>query len=305
MFRILSFFLILSSLLLAKPHANVSFTTIYNEAGDDYYLSYSRFFFGIRAGVPLPNDKELQFAYEQGNNVNCKGLDLKRFYLNGIQYFNSPADQLSSYILLNAGYETSTIHYHKPNQFFAGLGGGIRVNIHLPFYTYLEARLLKRFKTGDTDLVMTLGLAYQFETKALPDSPTINTHNTRPEIAPTTYTPVTQTATPATYTSELLAKAPAPEITEIERVTVKPRRSHASGRRSRYYIQLGIFARTDPRPLVRKARKRGFHVKVRHIKRDGRKMKLVLSGPYRSRKQAMRKLRRIKSIVPDAFIVRR
>ncbi len=302
MLKILPFLLVFSSLLFAKPHANVSFTTSYNKAGDSYYLSYSRFFYGIRAGVPLPNNKELQFAYEQGNNVNCKGLDLKRFYINGMQYFNSPADQFSPYVLLNAGYETSTIHYHKPNQFFAGFGGGVRINFDPRFYTYLEARLLKRLQTGDTDLIMTLGLAYQFKTGAFPGLPE---SVTRPAVSPTTYTPVIQTAAPATYTPELLAKAPAPEITEIERVTVKPRRSHASARGSRYYIQLGVYAKTDPRALVRKAHKKGFHVKIRHIKRGGRKMRLVLSGPYRSKKQAKQKLRGLRKIVPDAFIIRR
>ncbi len=296
MLRIVPLLLIFSSLLFAKPHANVSFTTSYNKAGDSYYLSYSRFFYGIRAGVPLPNDKELQFAYEQGNNVNCKGLDLKRFYINGMQYFNSPADQFSPYVLLNAGYETSTIHYHKPNQFFAGFGGGVRINFDPRFYTYLEARLLKRLETGDTDLVMTLGLAYQFETEALSGLPKITT---QPTIAP-----ATQTVTPATYTPELLAEAPAPELIEEERVTVKPRKSHTAVHRH-YYVQLGLYAKTDPRALVRKARKKGFHVKIRHIKRGGRKMRLVLSGPYRSKKQAKQKLRGLRKIVPDAFIIRR
>ena len=291
MLRIVPFLLIFSSLLFAKPQANVSFTTSYNKAGDSYYLSYSRFFYGIRAGVELPNDTELQFAYEQGNNVNCKGLDLKRFYINGMQYFNSPANQFSPYVLLNAGYETSTIHYHKPNQFFAGFGGGVRINFDPRFYTYLEARLLKRLETGDTDLVMTLGLAYQFETETLPNLPSL------PKTTP-------QTAAPATYTPELLAEAPAPELMEEKRVAVKPRKSHTTAH-GHYYVQLGVYAKTDPRALVRKARKKGFHVKIRHIKRGGRKIRLVLSGPYRSKKQAKRKLRGLRKIVPDAFIIQR
>ena len=288
MHRIVPFLLISASLLFAKPYANISLTTSYNKASDSYYLSYSRYFYGIRTGILLSNNKELQFAYEQGNNVNCKGLDLKRFYLNSVHYFNSPTYQISPYLMLNGGYETSTIHYHKPNQLFLGLGGGVRINFHLPFYTYLESRLFQRLKTGDTDLIMTLGLAYQLETETLPNLPKIATHAT----------------TPQTYTPMQPAEAPAPELTEEKHVIIKPHISHTAIH-THYYVQLGVYAQTDPRALVRKARKRGFHINIRHIQRGGKKMKLILAGPYNSKMQAKRKLPGLRKIVPDAFIIRR
>jgi len=286
--KLLPILLLFSSLLFAKTKANISLFTAYNKAEDSYFLSYSRFFYGIRAGVDLPNEKAIQFGYEQGNNVNCKGLDLKRFYINGIQYLKPLTASVNPYALLNLGYETSTIHYHKPNQFFVGAGAGVRVAINPDFYSYLEARLHKRLQTGDIDIVMTLGLAYQFDT----DQAAYAQQKVTKAVV----------ATPVVVERAILSTAPTPELVE-ETPPAPVRKIHNRSRH--YYIQLGVFAKTNPSYLVRKARRRGYHAKIRHIRKGGRHLRVVLVGPYRSRAQAKRKLRGLRRIAPGAFVTRR
>ncbi len=288
MYKIVVPFILMTTILFAQPQTDISLTVGYNKFNDSDFLRRFRNFYGIRVGVYQYNNSAIQFGYEQANGANCKGLDLKRFYLNGIRYLRPLSGNIKPYGVVTGGYELSNIHAYKPNQLFAGLGAGIRVTLNPRFYSFLESRVLKKIQTGDTDIITTAGIAYLFGTK--PD-----TQYTYAELLPQSVT--------VTEAPEIIAEETITENLEPETAYSTPAATmHQS---SSYYVQLGAFAKTNPRLLVRKIRRQGFHVKIKHIIKNGRDIKLVLSGPYKSRKYAKKELYRLKKIIPDAFIVKK
>ncbi len=276
------------TLLFAQQQTDIALTAGYNRFHDPSFLRRSKIFYGIRAGTYIQKETMLQLGYSYARNCNCKGLTLQRLFVNALRFAPQPTPGIKPYAIATAGYEISSIHAHKPNQLFLGIGGGLRFALTPPMDAFLETRVLKKLQTGDHDLITTLGIAYNFQTPT-----TVETIVPTSVPAPELYESSVEVVMPESVIAE---QTPVPVTTEAVKPTLQSKH---------YYVQLAALTKTDPKPLLRKLRRKGFHAKVKHIVKAGKKLTLVVTGPYTTRAQARKRLYRLRKIVPDAFIVKR
>jgi len=279
----------------AQTSGDISFTATHNRFDDRYYLYHHKFYYGLRSGLYFDDKFGIQLGYDQTNNANCKGLKLKRTYLNGLFMLDN-VDGFKPYIVGTIAHEKSSIEDHKPSQTLLGLGGGVRYDIANGFGAYLESKFLRGQKTHDTELATTLGLYYNFNTY-IPENLNSNDIKTK------------QTIKRAKNESNELASNRKirlrPVVKErplvinhppIDKKIVQKSNTNDNG----YYIQLALLSSSSPLPLIKKAKMAGYNVKTK----DKNGATAVVIGPYISKKLAQKSLKEVKRFQKDAFVTK-
>ncbi len=287
--------------LFAQTRSDISLTAGYNKFDDPDFLRDHRMFYGIRAGFYQPDGIGLQLGYEQANGANCQGLNLKRFFANGL-YLVPTQSRLKPYGIATLGYEHSNISRHKPSQLFVGAGAGLRTSFTPRIDGFVEMRILRKLKSDDTDIITTVGVGYRFDTHLnLAASQSEAYLQTAPEIA--------EQEVSVAQPQPTMQQERYPELDLAPHRTVSKKRKPSTHRKQTgngaWYIQVAALAKSSSRPYLRKLRKKGVrHARTRHSRLHGRKMTFVVVGPFRTRSAAARTLRKVRTIYTDAFIRR-
>jgi len=292
--RKLIFLLSIATFLFSQTESDVGLTLGYNKFNDPNFLRKHRNFYGIRGGVYQDNGFGFQLGYEQANGANCKGLNFKRVYINALAIANQP-NGINPYALLSTGYESSSIHEHKPSQLFIGAGAGIRKSLTPVINGFIEARVLRKLKSDDTDIITTVGFAYALD-------------------RPTAYYPQTTIKKRIILEPEISPSIKADNKYDDQQTINQPLHTHMEPRQmttlsddiqKQYYVQMIALSKSDPMGYVQKLLERGIdNVEVKQIIRRGRHMSLVVVGPFYDRTQAVKSLRRLKKISRGAFITK-
>jgi len=153
---------LLTGVLFADVYSDIAITVGHNEFDDPEFLKGHKEFYGIRAGFYPNENYGVQVGYEFANDANCQNLDLKRGYLNGVGQMKV-SKNVSLYALATVGYESSNIHRFKPSQTFVGAGAGAKYHMSPNVNGFVESRILKKLKSKDTDVITSVGLAYQLD----------------------------------------------------------------------------------------------------------------------------------------------
>jgi len=282
--RKLIFLLSIATFLFSQTESDIAFTAGYNKFDDPSLLRKHRDFYGIRSGVYQDNGYGIQIGYEQANGANCQGLNLKRLYINTLFIAKEP-NGIKPYALLSAGYEISNIEEHKPSQLFIGAGAGIRKALTPVVNGFIEARVLRKLKSYDTDIITTVGFAYALD-------------------HPRSYYPQTSAiAKPK--------KLPSTEVDNkyVEKQTIDSielkKEVFSVTEEKHYYVQMVALTRSNPMKYVQKLLERGIdNVEVKQITRRGKNMSLVVVGPFFDKTQAVKNLHKLKRISKGAFITK-
>ena len=308
----------LCAFLDAKTQSDVALTWGHNSFNDDQVLFGSAAFYGIRGGQIIDDTYGAQVGYEQTRAANCQGLTLRRYYVNGVVQKKLKGG-LTPYALATLGYETSSEEY-RPNQFFTGLGAGVKYRFHKNADVFLETRALKSMDSKDVTWATTLGLGYIFDTGDLFTDEEVKkkvkrpvtkrsakkravkyVQRVKPRRKPVVYQPAPQNNV---FYDEVLPKkgnyyiqTAAVSHTRLK----KPHQQHARKASSGYFVQITALTSSSAAPYIRRVKAKGFsNVGVKRV--HGRK--IVLVGPYHDRGTAEHALSRLKSVRHDAFIKR-
>ena len=289
---------LLFSAVFAQNKTDIALTMGNNVFDHPACLLWHKKLYGIRGGVYNENGLGLQLGYERANDVNCPDCpdaDLQRFYANIVQEM-ATSTPLTPYGLVSLGYEDSSNEDVSPDQFFAGLGAGLKYNFSDNFNAFIDLKALRKFDIDKTNIMTTLGLAYVFQPQTAPAA-VVKT----PAVIPEQPVLETEVASAVIIQPEIITE----EIVETEPVPEKIKVLRSSGTvHKHYYVQAGAYSATYPSGLLKKLRKKGIRAKAKKVNRNGRNMTLVVTGPYKSRAAAKRVLRKVKHIVPGAFITK-
>jgi len=250
--------------------------------------------YGIRTGIYNNTGLGILLGYERANDVNCQecpSSDIQRFSASVIQEINTPL-QFIPYTIATLGYEKSSNEKVTPDQFFAGVGAGMKYQFSNNFNAFADLRALRKFDSETTDIITTFGLAYLFQTHYA------KKENNTLEQAPIVELDIASTSNVST--DENITEVITPQIldTPIE-VTAVSRPSD-----KKYYIQAAAYASSYPNDILKKLKNAGIPAKTKQVIRNGKKFTLVITGPYKNKSTAKRALRKVQRSVPQAFITK-
>jgi len=279
--KIIAIILITSS-VFAQTKSDVSITAGYNKFDDPEFLKSGVFFYGIRGGIYQDNGYGVQVGFEHATGANCVGLDLNRFYTNGI-YMPQTSSSFKPYALASLGYETSNIHEHKPSQLFVGGGVGVRKKISQNLDGYIETRLLKKLKSSDVDIITTLGISLA-----------LNSART-PFVASRRVNPLKYEVLDSGYESDR-------RVYQRD-VYVEPQQVPMLYKKE-YYVQLAAVTSSPDIYLQRFYALGVRDADIKQVIRGGREMFVIVSGPFVDRRDATRNLRKLKRVSRGAFVTK-
>ncbi len=70
----------------------------------------------------------------------------------------------------------------------------------------------------------------------------------------------------------------------------------------KFFVQMFAYSKIAPADLIRKIRQKGYSTQTQEARRNGKRVNLLLVGPYGSRSEVTRYLADLKSISQGAFI---
>jgi hypothetical protein len=278
-------FACLSGLLFAGTKSDVAFTAGYNKFDDPTFLRSGHMAYGIRGGMYMDNGLGYQLGFEHISNANCKGLKLNRIYANALMTSQQQA-KLKPYGLVTVGYETSSVHEHKPSQLFVGAGVGLKYAMTPHVNAFVETRVLQKLRSHDSDVITTVGLSYALDA----------TTNQSYALTP----PMIQV--PRSQVKTIRPEYVTQVSPTVQKYTQAPRQSIA---RQSYYVQLAALSQNSANPLLSKLYKRGINnADIQQVHRNGRVLSIVVVGPYQSKYAASKNLRRLKQFSHGAFVTK-
>ena len=238
-----------------------------------------------------------------GTQNLTKSTDIDRFYLNVQKEIRPKDTNLIPYFFAGVGYE----HVNDKNlglesQGFFNTGGGLKYSLNEKFRLVSEAKVIKKFKDHDLDVVAMLGVGLLFgergeeapekgvEQLASADEP-------KPESQDLTTIIIDDEPQPK---SEVSAPT-VPAVTQpIERVRLDLNELHHAGD---YYVQVAaVSSNHSTKRLIHKLEQQNLRVVVKTATVRGRKIKRILVGPYMQRSEAKADLPKVRKISKGAFI---
>ncbi len=292
---------ILASSLFATPSYEVALTIGKQEFHNPAIVAYERIY-GIRGSIInndlYPYGYGVQLGYEWSNKINCKDLSIGRAYANFLvqtkEFYN-----LKPYFILGLGHEGLNQNIDsEPSQNLFQYGIGAKYFATQNINLFLETKVLRKFKTKNSDHITNIGVAYLFN-----ETPKI--------IAPYKYsnfTPIkeekpiidlTHTVThPAKIEQRVVLRRP-------QQIVATPPKSYNNNFNldKSYYIQMAAYASTSPNKLKNKIHRLGYYnIELHNIYRRNKNLTLILVGPYNSRASAHKELKKLKRVERGAFI---
>ncbi len=316
----------LSALCVLAMHADVNDNKPHRllmemSAGVNHFDSDSRLskdnagFYGLRATIfdSVVDKYGFQVAYEGAFGVDYERLQPKEKSQSDVHRILGnvviDGDQevgITPYLFLGAGYEYLSDEIKgEVSQGIADLGIGFRYGLGYGLRVGLEGKVLGKFDSHDLDyeLGVTFGYALNHSDESnsfTPVSSVLPTPTTEHVVKSSTvvheinlgmnHVPFEESTSTTVAQDEVSA-----EVTPVEQ-EVAP---------SAYYVQLAAYAKTNPEKMVNKAKSHGFE-NVDVIGEESRigTLQRVVVGPYESKSEAKNALRKIKEMVPKAYIVK-
>ncbi len=231
----------------------------------------------------------------------ARETDIDRFYINALKEIHSTDTNFIPYLFAGLGYE----HVNDKNlgiesQGFFNTGGGLKYSLNEKFRLISEAKVIKKFKDKDLDVVAMLGVGLLFGDEG---ESTVNQTNTNIPVAEpkpdnqdlTIILDAHEDSVPATIAPDL------PVVAEpIERVKLDLHELKHSGD---YYIQVAaLSSNTAVEKLLTKLESKNLRTVVKTAQVHGREIQRILVGPYMSRSEAKAELPEVKEVAKGAFI---
>ena len=221
-----------------------------------------------------------------------------RYFLNIRHDFHIPLTILWGYIFGGVGYER---YYHEAGDVdskpFANLGTGFQIPIQDNFIFNSEIDFIQKFDCDQHDFTFNLGVGYRFDPRQnVPQMQTIALRPLKPLPDPKhqkTNLP-SQTRQP---TPDIIRLQPLSTTATIDRVRYTPEKKQTTDRK--FYVQLAAAHKINP-AYIRKLRA----LEEPYTIRKKSELKLLLAGPYKSRRIAEVKKYKLKSIDEGAFVKR-
>ena len=239
--------------------------------------------------------------------ANTKNLtqstDIDRFYLNLQKEIRPEKTNLIPYFFAGVGYEyVNDESLGLESQGFFNTGGGLKYSLSEKFRFVSEAKVIKKFKDRDLDVVATLGVGVLFgeNEETAPETepePLASTNEPRPENQDLTTIIIDDDPQPKSEVSPPVAPL---VIQPIERVRLDLNELRHSGD---YYVQVAAVSskhRTDK--LIDKLEQHHLRVVVKTATVRGKEIKRILVGPYMQRSEAKADLPEVRKVSKGAFI---
>ncbi len=309
----------------ASNRVIVELTAGVNKFDDDSRLSKSNTtFYGLRGTIydSVVNKYGFQLAYEGAYGVDYKNLtdedkanesDVHRILANLVIDGNEDY-KITPYLFLGAGYEYLSDEIKgEVSQGIADLGLGFRYNMDYGFSASLEGKGIGKFDSNDFDYTIGIVLGYNFvdHITKQPDNDSKDT----PLIKKEDVTMRVQANPRDIINRDIMdesAVEKTPEVV-INEVTIEPQTSAIYSEDSiepvtidqSYYIQVAAYKTQDPQPTARRVKALGFdNVNVEQKDSSIGLLNVVLVGPYSSRGDAIRDLRKIKRVDRKAYVIK-
>ncbi len=237
-----------------------------------------------------------------GTKNGAKSTDIDRFYINALKEVHPEDTNFIPYFFAGVGYE----HVNDKNlgiesQGFFNTGGGLKYSLNEKLRLISEAKIIKKFKDNDLDVVAMLGIGILFGEKT--EMAIAREEKTTPEIEPK---PENQDLTTIIVDEEETNQSPArvktelPSVKPIERVKLDINELQHSGD---YYIQIAaVSTEKSLDNYVNKLEKHNLHVVVKTVTLNHKNIYRILVGPYMDRKEAATDLSKARTIEKGAFI---
>lgn len=260
-----------------------------------------------------------------GNSaLQSASTQLDRFYLNGLYEFCGEK-KLTPYIFAGLGYENvrhESSDLESGGFFDAGAGVKYPINEDLNFIT--EAKALKKFDNNDLDIIAGIGIGMIFGAAVTQSAPTPETKRQHTVISANTLQPplaterqtaslssydnldVVPIASNSSFKTRAVLNEPSQNYDSYDVVPIEERGQYISNsveRSEDYYIQIAaLFNSNADSSYLQKLDNIGLNHQLKETTIRGKKVKLLLVGPYNSRADAKADLNSAKSIEKSAFV---
>lgn len=323
---VLILFLFSISSLIAKTEVSI---TVGKEKFSSKENLESATSLGIRSDFYLDDLYHLDFGYDNLGSVDRKNsndsISIDRFY----GQFSADGDEeyhVVPTLSIGLGYEKQS-GSNTNSQAYLLFGVGFRYNVSNNFNFVLGTKALLKTDDSGVDYSGNFGVGYLFGIEPVNNSEEKQEEVIIPkkklDIPPVKVNePVANKncCISTMFKSEKRQIRVAPPVTDIpiedknsvedtpiiddkemivgESFSKRDRVSRKNYINRGYFIQVGAYTQYKPVTMLNKLARNGYHIILRHMG----SMTKVLVGPYGSREIAYQKLKKVKKIVPTAFM---
>ena len=237
---------------------------------------------------------------DSGIQNATRSTDVDRFYINVLKEIHSEKTYFIPYFFAGLGYEhVNDKSLGIDSQGFFNTGGGLKYSLNEKFRLVSEAKVIKKFKNSDLDIVAMLGVGILFgekEQQSLPNEPKI----TEVDIAPQQQdlSLIIREEAPIQIAEAL----PALDVTEDTLAVELPVSSTPASKHA-YYVQVAVVSTKNAMDnYIQRLEKYGLSYEIKSFHSNGKQMQRILAGPYMSRAEAKQDLPSVKRVEKSAFI---
>jgi cell division septation protein DedD len=284
----------------------------------DTTLNDSKTLMGIRGTAYVTPNVGIQAVAESSlkNRTSSGGdTDIERGAVNVV--LQKPFEKVTPYVTGGIGYEWTHGNDVKltndDSQMFYNAGAGVKVNVNDRVNVMAELKGIHKVENSDDDLIATVGVGMKVGAVAQ-KAPTCQTTKAL-SLQEFSKMCKTKTAAPAPMAEAPVAvtqmqsepKVVTEEVIESETCVVEPEveaTNETAEIPEGYYVQMAALFKSSGDILTSKLERKNYPYVVYETKRGAKDVKLVLVGPYQSRKEAKVALRYLKRLSRGAFVKR-
>ena len=272
------------------------------------FNTYINEYFGVQLGYERVFDAKYRYAPA---SAPYKDTSKNRYFINALVQ-KRLNNNFTPYAFGGIGYEdVENEQCCECSQNFTDVGAGVKYDLGNNFNVVTEAKIVRKWKNADADVVGSLGLGYQFGKKVKAPEP-IPVIEVQPEPEPPK--PVAKPEkidTNETFiTPEVVVIDQGNEDSECPYIDLPPKSNSCNGP---YYIQVSAIVKCiskekyDDKRVFRKIKKAGLKYEIYStINSKNQSVSKVLIGPYRCFNDARKDLCNVKkNINMKAFIYKK
>jgi cell division septation protein DedD len=295
----------------------------------DTTLNDSKTLMGIRGTAYVTPNVGIQAVAESSLKNRTLGggdTDIERGAVNVV--LQKPFEKVTPYVTGGVGYEWTHGNTVKltndDSQVFYNAGAGVKVNVNDRVNVMAELKGIHKVENSDDDLIATVGVGMKVgavaqkaptcqTTKALSlqeFSKMCKTKTVAPAPMAEAPVAVTQMQSEPQVVSEEVVEEPEVvpgEVLESETCVVETDTESATETADipeGYYVQMAALFKSSGDILTSKLERKNYPYVIYETSRGSKDVKLVLVGPYQSRKEAKVALRYLKRLSRGAFVKR-